>query len=106
MANYVDNTYINSGSAGVSFDVVNLSNGTKFDNEYINSGSAGLAFDVINLSSASPTNSNYVSIGTTTAAGTTLTPVYRGVLGGEYVFSEGTAPVGATDVTIIAYSAS
>jgi hypothetical protein len=33
----------------------------------------------------------------------TLQPLYRGFLSGEYVYSLGTAPIGATDIVIIGY---
>lgn len=32
-----------------------------------------------------------------------LQPLYRGFLSGEYIYSLGTAPVGATDIVIIGY---
>jgi len=34
----------------------------------------------------------------------TIIPIYRGRVGGEYVYSLGSAPVGATDVVIVGYT--
>lgn len=31
-------------------------------------------------------------------------PIYRGRVGGEYVYAVGSAPVGATDVIIVGYT--
>lgn len=41
------------------------------------------------------------NVTTTSEGGTTTVLVYRGVSGGQFVFSEGSPPVGATDITII-----
>lgn len=38
---------------------------------------------------------------TAAAAGTTIQNIFRGVLGGQYVYSTGTPPVGATDVVVV-----
>lgn len=31
-------------------------------------------------------------------------PIYRGIVGGDYVYSVGSAPPGATDVIIVGYT--
>lgn len=38
-----------------------------------------------------------------TSTGSTITPYYRGRLGGNFVYSSGTPPVGATDIVILGY---
>lgn len=49
--------------------------------------------------------SNVQTAGTTTitTTGTTTSPIYRGFLGGNYVYQTGSPPGGATDITIVGY---
>lgn len=44
----------------------------------------------------------YASVGGESTS-TALVAIYRGIIGGVFVFSEGTPPGGATSVTIIGY---